>query len=95
MIFVLQFRFAVLFYAAQPKRFEMNSTNPLMHLLIPVLKPREDRIAPARCVRLMQTQHGVALYNEDRWGGLPPRIANAYARFEDKSKLAIRERSLM
>jgi hypothetical protein len=86
---------AVLFYAAQPKRFEMNSTNPLMHLLIPILKPREGRIAPARYARLMQTQHGVALYNEDRWGGLPPRIANAYARFEDKSKLAIRERSLM
>jgi hypothetical protein len=55
----------------------MNSTNQLMQLLIPVLKPREGRVAPARCVRLMQTQHGVVLYNEDRWGGLPPRIANA------------------
>lgn len=48
-----------------------------MYLLIPVLKPREGRIAPARCVRLMQTQHGVALYNADRWRELLPRIANA------------------
>lgn len=55
----------------------MSSTNQLMYLLIPVLKPREGRIAPARCVRLMQTQHGVALYNADRWRELLPRIANA------------------
>ena len=60
-----------------------------------LMKPSEGRIAPARQVRLQQQQSAAFRYDEDRWGGLSPRIANAYARFEDKSKNAIRERSLM
>lgn len=59
-----------------------------------LMKPCEGRIAPARSVRLRQ-QSVVFRYEEDQWSGLPPRIANAYARFEDRSKNAIRERSLM
>jgi hypothetical protein len=74
------------------ERIEMNTKVQFLHLLIPALRPREDRIAPARSVRLMHARHGVPLYDEARWGGLPPRIANAYARFEDKCRLAMCER---
>jgi hypothetical protein len=70
-----------------------NSTTEQQHSTT-LMKPCEGRIAPARSVRLQQ-QSVAFRYDEDRWGGLPPRIANAYARFEDKSKNAIRERSLM
>lgn len=76
----------------------MKTTEKHLHIGEPLTKPREGRIAPARSVRLtqaMQTQVASFFYDEDRWGGLPPRIANSYARFEDKSKYAIRERSLM
>jgi len=58
------------------------------------LKPREGRIAPARSVRLRQ-QGNAFRYQTERWDDLPVRLANAYARFEDKSRNAIRERSLM
>ena len=68
--------------------------NHQLHSLT-LMKPSEGRIAPARLVRLQQQQSAAFRYDEDRWGSLPPRIANAYARFEDKSKNAIRERSLM
>ena len=59
------------------------------------MKPSESRIAPARLVRIQQQQNAAFRYEEDRWSGLPARVANAYVRFEDKSKSAIRERSLM
>ncbi len=55
-------------------------------------KPCEGRIAPARMARLAQMQGTSFLYDQDRWTGLNPRIANAYVRFEDKTKHAIRER---
>ena len=72
-----------------------NSNNEHLQHGLTLMKTSEGRIAPARLVRLQQQQSGAFRYDEARWGGLPPRIANAYARFEDKSKNAIRERSLM
>ncbi|MBL8525280.1 MAG: hypothetical protein JNN20_16435 [Betaproteobacteria bacterium] len=73
----------------------MKTKNEHLHFSESLMKPREGRIAPARSVRLAQAQQASFLYVEDRWGGLPPCIANMYARNEDKSKHAIRERSLM
>lgn len=63
--------------------------------LHPQGKPCEGRVLPARMVRVAQMQSTSFLYDQERWGGLPARIANAYARFEDKSKHAIRERITM
>ncbi len=73
----------------------MNSNTSTLHQLAPQMKPCEGRIASARTVRLMQAIGKAFLYDQERWAGLPARIANAYARFEDKSKHAIRERITM
>jgi hypothetical protein len=73
----------------------MYSVYSLMQQHMLVLKPREGRVLPARAVRLKPAQCGVALYDEDHWGGLPPRLANCYSRFEDKARQAIRERLSM
>ncbi len=53
------------------------------------------QIAPARSVRLERARTSAFLYQPDRWTGLPPRIANAYALFEDKARHAIREKVLV
>lgn len=75
----------------------MNMKTNLENLLHPAMpmKPREGRIAPARSVRLQQQNENAFRYEADRWECLPGRIANAFARFEDKSRNAIRERSFM
>ncbi len=71
----------------------MNLTHSLIHQT--VLKPREGRVLPARAVRLKSVQGMTARYDEDHWGGLPPRLANCFSRFEDKARQAIRERFSM
>jgi hypothetical protein len=76
-------------------KMKANSTIEHLQHGTTLMKPSENRIAPARLVRIQQQQNAAFRYEKDRWVGLAPRIANAYARFEDKSKSAIRERSLM
>ena len=56
----------------------------------PCLKPREGRVVPARMLRLTQAEGNAFRYDEERWTGLPARIANAYVRGEDKAKDVIR-----
>ena len=57
-------------------------------------KSHAGHIAPARSVRLSR-QGGYMLDETGRLAGLPTRIANAYVRFEDKARHAIRERAIV
>lgn len=73
----------------------MNTTNQYFQPIETSTRPREDRVAPARSVRLARAEQDVFIYVDGRWGGLSPRIANLYARHEDQVKHANRERSLL
>jgi hypothetical protein len=73
---------------------KMNSTIEHQHHGLTLMKAREGRIAPARSVRLKQ-QSTAFSFDQGRWGDLPPHLAKAYARYEEKSKNAIRERLTM
>ncbi|HUP30842.1 MAG TPA: hypothetical protein VM122_11750 [Usitatibacter sp.] len=46
---------------------------------------------PARRKRLKRRQLGFALYDAGRRPGLPPRVANAHARFEYEARAAMRD----
>ena len=46
---------------------------------------------PAGRRRLKRRQLGFALYEAERLPGLPPRVANARARFEYEARQALRE----
>ena len=46
---------------------------------------------PARKMRLRRRQLGYALYEGERRPGMPPRVANAHARFEHEARRAMRE----
>lgn len=48
-------------------------------------------LLPARRMRLKRRQLGFAMYEAERRPGLPPRIANAHARFEHEARQAMRE----
>lgn len=45
----------------------------------------------ARRARLKRRQAGFVLYGADRRPGLPPRVANAHARFEHDARMAMRD----
>jgi hypothetical protein len=45
----------------------------------------------ARQARLKRRQHGFAMYEAERRPGLPAPVANAYARFEQEARNAMRE----
>ena len=48
-------------------------------------------LVPARRMRLKRRQLGFAMYEAERRPGLPPRVANAHARFELEARRAARE----
>ena len=49
-------------------------------------------LKPARKLRLKGRQWGFAAqYQAERRPGLPPRVANAHARFEHEARMALRE----
>lgn len=55
-------------------------------------KPPWRPWTPARRLKLKQRQYGFpALYDEQRRPGLPVRIANAQARFEEEARRAMRD----
>lgn len=56
-----------------------------------VLKPRWG-LQPARKLRLKGRQWGfAAVYAAERRPGVPLRVANAHARFEEEARQAVRE----
>jgi hypothetical protein len=59
------------------------------------LKPpgsNQPTVQPARKLRLRVRQWGfAAVYETERRAGLPLRVANAHARFEQEARMAMRE----
>ena len=56
-----------------------------------ILKPAWRPLLPARWLKLRSRQRGFALYGDERRPGMPARIANAHARFEQDARAAMRE----
>jgi hypothetical protein len=56
-----------------------------------ILQPAWRPLAPARKVKLRLRQRGLALYGGGGPPGMPARIANAHARFEQDARAAMRE----
>jgi len=52
---------------------------------------RRPAWAGARQARLKRRQQGFAMYDGERRPGLPARVANAHARFEQDARQAMRE----
>ena len=56
-----------------------------------MLKPAWRPLMPARRLKLRHRQRGLALYGAEGPPGMPERIANAHARFEQDARAALRE----
>ena len=56
-----------------------------------ILKPAWRPLVPARRLKLRSRQRGFALYGARVPPGMPARIANAHARFEQDARAALRE----
>ena len=54
------------------------------------LKP-DGAPQPARKLRPKRRQRGFALFGEERRPGMPARVANAHARFEQEARQAMRD----
>jgi hypothetical protein len=55
------------------------------------LRPAWRPLASARRLKLKMRQRGFALYELQRRPGLPARVANAQARFEQEAREAMRD----
>jgi hypothetical protein len=56
-----------------------------------MLQPAWRALMPARKLKLRLRQRGFALYGDAGPPGVPPRIANAHARFGEEARAAMRE----
>ena len=66
-------------------------TRTVLTMNATMLKPEWRPLPPARKLKLRSRQRGFALYGAQVPPGMPARIANAHARFEQDARHALRE----